>query len=407
MKIKTGTLYGFSDIGQREQQQDAMFPSVDNLNVSTSMYTLCDGMGGHVSGEQASRIVVTSLQKYFEAFMLPEPSRQGFLNLLERTRQELDQKYDEKQGQHQMGTTLTFLCFTDQGYLAAHIGDSRIYHLRPGAITQIIYRSKDHSLVSTLQQMGKLTPLEALTYDQKNILDRAVMPKSRHDPEVMEGNDVQAGDYFMLCSDGVTEHLTDEMIRFIFAPYRTPDEICQLIHRHCSLSSDNNTCLIIPIEQVEMDNTIPTEIHSVEETVTEVGETSESPVDALPDNFQPPINEEVPAIPEQDSLPTSEEESKGMTANQERDILRKSVKSVPIQDDLLEASIKKNRENNLQIVEQSSETTALDTESERPTFLDQDEGSDYSIRTVTQEMKEAASRPSGILTRIFGIKKQK
>lgn len=259
MKITLGQPLGFHNIGHRSSQQDALYPLLENLSRDNSLFIVCDGMGGHEGGEIASNTVVKGMHTYFETFMQPKPTRDGFMKLLERTQKDLDLHYDAQQGNRQMGTTLTFLCFHAGGYLAAHVGDSRIYHLRPSNITSFVYRSKDHSETAEMVEKGILKPVEALSYIGRNVLNRALMPGNRYEPTLFESDDVQAGDIFFLCSDGVTENLTDEMMRFIFAPYRSPEEMLALLNRHCALSHDNNTCLLIPVESVNMDEEVPTD----------------------------------------------------------------------------------------------------------------------------------------------------
>lgn len=254
MKIQIGQPLGFSEIGEIGNQQDAVYPPVDNLNKDNSFFLICDGMGGHANGEIASNTVVKSFVRNYNLFWNHGQSVEAFNLLLEKAWKELDEHYDADLEERQMGTTLTFLSFTDKGYLAAHVGDSRIYHIRPAKITQLIYKSSDHSQVAEIIKTGAITQLEALTYKAKNILSKAMIPRQRYQAEIFEGNDVKKGDYFMLCSDGVLEYLTDEMIRFIFAPYRKTEDILELIHIHCQeLSNDNNTCIIIPVESLSED----------------------------------------------------------------------------------------------------------------------------------------------------------
>ena len=251
MRINIGQPLGFSDIGHRDIQQDAIYPNVIELNTSNELFVICDGMGGHTHGEIASATITNSLAQNINIYK-KEPSTETFKLLLETAWNELDTYYDIKLGEQQMGTTLSFLAFTENGYCAAHIGDSRIYHIRPANITQFIYKSTDHSHVADMIDEGEISQLEALKYRGRNVLNKAMIPLSRFEAEIYESKHIKAGDYFMLCSDGVTEYLTDEMIKFIFLPYRTPDEILELIHQHCQhLSDDNNSCIIIPVNSVE------------------------------------------------------------------------------------------------------------------------------------------------------------
>jgi len=259
MSIKIKTPLGFSDIGSRNVQQDAIYPLVQDFCPEDRIFIICDGMGGHLKGEVASNTIVNYICQHINAYK-ENLSIEVFEKILEKAWMELDTLYDSHLGEFQMGTTLAFLAFSQKGYLAAHIGDSRIYHIRPSKITNILYRTRDHSHISTLLENGDITPIEALSYENKNILNRAMIPQTRYEPEIYEGTDIKEGDFFMLCSDGVTEFLSDDMIRFIFAPYRSAEDIYTLIHLHCQqLSSDNNTCVIIPVDSIS-NNTLTTQL---------------------------------------------------------------------------------------------------------------------------------------------------
>lgn len=269
MKIVIDTPIGFSDLGERGLQEDAVRPLIDNLSSQDCLFVLCDGMGGHHRGEIASDTVANSIQHHYKENDI-DASEESLRLLIEEAWGDLDDHYDDTVVDRQMGTTLACLLLSGFGYMAAHIGDSRIYHIRPAEITSIVYRSADHSQVGDLIAAGELSAIEALSYRNKNILNRAIMPRARYDIDIFCGSDIQAGDYFMLCSDGVTEYLTDEMLRFIFAPYRTAGEIMNLIHQHCQqLAKDNNTCIIIPVISVTEED-ITTKLPNVEqELITE------------------------------------------------------------------------------------------------------------------------------------------
>lgn len=264
MKIVIDTPLGFSDFGERGLQEDAVRPLIDSLSSKDRLFVLCDGMGGHHSGEIASNTIANSIQYYCKENDI-DASEESLRLLIEEAWEDLDDHYDDTEVDRQMGTTLACLLLSDSGYMAAHIGDSRIYHIRPAEITSIVYRSADHSQVGDLIAAGELSAIEALSYRNKNVLNRAMMPRTRYDIDVFCSSDIQAGDYFMLSSDGVTDYLTDEMLRFIFAPYRTAAEIMNLIHQHClQFAKDNNTCIIIPIISVT-EEYITTKLPNVEQ----------------------------------------------------------------------------------------------------------------------------------------------
>ena len=245
--VKIGQPLGFCELGKRRKQEDFLYPSLQELNPTNQVFSVCDGMGGHMNGEIASRLVATGLSKYAQTYLEKDATCDGVRRLLDVVWCELDEYYDEIYRDHQMGTTMTFAYFHDKGCLVAHIGDSRIYHIRPGKLTTLCYRSVDHSQVGTMIEKGEITQLDSLTVPYRNYLNRSMMPKERYDADIRDLTDLKVGDYIFLCTDGVVENMTDDMLRFIFAPYRTPNEILDLIRIHTELSSDNHTCLLIPI----------------------------------------------------------------------------------------------------------------------------------------------------------------
>ena len=200
------------EIGQRPNQEDAI-AQWDNR-----LFVLCDGMGGHERGEVASQTVSQALVAWFRDNVNPdEPFTDDQLRAaLEYAYTELD-KFDDD-SPRKMGTTLTLLYIHAQGITAAHIGDSRIYHIRPisspklgevrrGLNEGILYQSRDHSLVFDLLQSGEITCDEMTTFTQKNIITRAIQPgqENRVRPDIIHITDVLPGDWFYMCSDGMLE----------------------------------------------------------------------------------------------------------------------------------------------------------------------------------------------------------
>ena len=146
MKIESYLPVSIHEIGQRDNQEDAI------AQWNNRLFLLCDGMGGHEKGEVASQTVCQSLTTWFEKNVNLEDSftDDQLREALEYTYQQLDKFADDNP--KQMGTTLTLLYIYKQGLTAAHMGDSRIYHIRPDV--GVLYQSRDHSLVFDLFQAG-------------------------------------------------------------------------------------------------------------------------------------------------------------------------------------------------------------------------------------------------------------
>ena len=196
MKITIRQPLGFSEIGRKDNQEDCVYPAFKNVSAKNHFFVLCDGMGGHENGEVASATVCEAFGKYFETnqpedgVMTPDLFKQA----LDYTYNELDMQ--DSGGLKKMGTTMTCLYLHKNGYLVAHIGDSRIYHVRPN--TGIVYQSSDHSLVNDLLRAGELTEEEAVNFPQKNVITRAMQPnlERRHKADIYSFSDIQKGDYF-------------------------------------------------------------------------------------------------------------------------------------------------------------------------------------------------------------------
>ena len=147
-----------------------------------------------------------------------------------------------------MATTLTMAYIASSGIVLAHIGDSRIYHLRKG---EILYQTEDHSLVNSLVKLGKITPEEALTHPQRNVIIRAI--QGTHTPteaDIITLNDIQPDDFLFLCTDGVLERLKNEKIAEIFNGRLSVPEIKDALMEACDgKTRDNFSFYIIPIQK--------------------------------------------------------------------------------------------------------------------------------------------------------------
>lgn len=263
MKINIKQPLTFSEIGQKNNQEDCIYPSAKRVTKKDRFFILCDGMGGHEHGEVASQTVCQALGHFLKS----HHPRRGIMTT-ELFNDALAYAYDELDKKDtgealKMGTTMTCLFLHRKGYLVAHIGDSRIYHIRPGLTNikegrlGILYQSSDHSLVNELLRAGELTEEEARHFPQKNIITRAMQPhqERRSKADVYLFNDIQKGDYFFLCCDGVLEQLTNARLCEILANTDLDDKgKLNAIKQICDgKTKDNYTCYLIPIDNVKLE----------------------------------------------------------------------------------------------------------------------------------------------------------
>ena len=244
MKIELYPPLSIHEIGQRENQEDSI------IQWDNHLFVLCDGMGGHEKGEVASQTVCQSLAAWFEKNIKPnEPFTDDQLReAIEYAYTELDKYADGNP--RQMGTTLTLLYIGSKGVTAAHMGDSRIYHIRPNE--GLLYQSRDHSLVFDLFQAGEITYEEMATYPQKNIVTRAMTPgeDNRMRPDIIHITDIKSEDYFYMCSDGMMEKMTNNELLALFSADMDDKMKVGQLKMATNQNFDNHTAWIIHIKDV-------------------------------------------------------------------------------------------------------------------------------------------------------------
>lgn len=206
-----------TDVGQRRDHNEDAIASDDSMG----FVILADGMGGYNAGEVASEIAVLTITAELKEAMLDLRPGQvdELLNkqaeaqlMIEAVRNANEAIYNVSQSQSQcagMGTTLVVGLFTNNKLLVGHIGDSRMYRFRNQVLTQI---TKDHSLLQEQIKSGLITAEQAKYSANKNLVTRAL----GIDPEVeLELNeyDVEVDDIYLLCSDGLSDLVEDEIIQ--------------------------------------------------------------------------------------------------------------------------------------------------------------------------------------------------
>lgn len=252
MKYKLYPPQAVYELGGRKNQEDSIFPALGTATPDDRLFIVCDGMGGHEHGEVASATVAQAMSEYISRnHRADEPFTDTILlDALAAAYTLLDAR--DTGGQRRMGTTLTLLYLHRGGVTAAHIGDSRIYHLRP-ATGEIRYISRDHSLVTDLFQAGEITRDEINTHPQKNVITRAIQPGSdmRVQPDIVHIADVRPGDYFYLCSDGMLEQMTDDRLLRLVADNTTDEEKREALVNATVLNLDNHSAYLVHVASVE------------------------------------------------------------------------------------------------------------------------------------------------------------
>lgn len=214
------------------------------LCIEPHIYAVADGMGGHAAGEIASRIIIDTIKNRLEFVNPDDCTEERLRSVVLEANQAILHASQENPTYNGMGSTIS-LFYVHYGYATwAQVGDSRIYLLRNGQIYQL---TSDHSLVNELLQKQKITEEEAANFPHKNILTRAVGISCNL--LVDTGFcDILEHDKFLICSDGLTNMVTDELIRDICYENTNENKANKLVKKALENGGkDNITCIVVEI----------------------------------------------------------------------------------------------------------------------------------------------------------------
>ncbi len=238
------TLGAKSDRGRKRRQNEDYFgifePENEELMTSRGVLAvLADGMGGHFSGGEASRMAVEVLG---EAYFKGEEKAEKVLesSFLTANNEVFGRVGDGKNGL--AGTTLTAVALFPDHFIIAHAGDSRVYLARSGRMDQL---TKDHSLVGEMMHKGILKREEARNHPKRNIITRAVGLREDVGPDITGPARFVAGDRILICSDGLYSMLKDEEIAEILVS-NDPAAACKaLVEKSNEKGGDDNITVIV------------------------------------------------------------------------------------------------------------------------------------------------------------------
>ena len=233
-----------TDVGRVRQINE------DRYLADERLFAVADGVGGHQAGEVASQ---TSVETLARAFNEGEHTTEGLVAAVEAANQavwQLAQGSREKRG---MGTTLTALALVqddgEEQLALANVGDSRAYMLQQGELTQL---TEDHSLVEELVRDGKLTPAEAQVHPQRSIITRALGMEPAIEVDSWEITPY-TGDRILLCSDGLTNELSDERIASTLRQLADPQEAAHDLVRQARAAGGSDNITVVVVDVVDDD----------------------------------------------------------------------------------------------------------------------------------------------------------
>lgn len=229
--------------GDRREQQDRVALVPHPRQPQVALAVLADGMGGHTGGALAAEQVIVTATNDLQAYAPREESPESLLaeiiresHLLIRTGRLLNE-----QDPH---STVVLLLLQGRQATWAYCGDSRLYHFRGD---QLLCRSRDHSYVQHLVDQGRITPAQALTHPNRNVLLTSL--GDREEPRVDWGHgEVQPGDSFLLCSDGLWAYFSEEELGYTLATASAREGAAILIdlaRQRCRGKGDNCSLAVL------------------------------------------------------------------------------------------------------------------------------------------------------------------
>lgn len=222
-----------TDVGlRRSDNQDSGF-------ASKNLLLIADGMGGAAAGDLASATIANTLRQ-LDTPLEVEPI-EALAGSVQRANDRLGDLIQEDPSIEGMGSTLTALLFDGEKFTVAHIGDSRGYRLCDGKLKQI---TKDHTFVQSLVDEGSLDPKDAREHPHRSLILRALLGRPDNEVDLFE-EVPQVGDRYLLCSDGLNDMLTDEVIEELLATGSIDEAAVSLITAALEAGGVDNVTVII------------------------------------------------------------------------------------------------------------------------------------------------------------------
>ena len=217
------------------------------------MFLVADGMGGHRAGEQASALAVVAIEQFtlntFKWFFQSDkPEAQTALKQFQTALHQADYRIVEESSEHVelsgMGTTLTLAYHLDGRVCVVHVGDSRAYIFEGDELRQITH---DHTVTADMVSRGELQPEQVAQHPLRHVITNVVGGNEAGVYVEAHALDVHAGDRLLLCSDGLTEMVTNEAIATVLRAEPDPEAACKRLVAQANDAGgrDNITAVIV------------------------------------------------------------------------------------------------------------------------------------------------------------------
>jgi PPM family protein phosphatase len=249
--------FGLSDVGVvRTENQDTFGKFPEDLNdiyqSKGILFITADGMGGHENGKDASSIAVETIsEKYFSSSS--NKNSNSILRAFELANEKILKFSGEKLQSKKMGTTCSSIIIKGNNTTIAHIGDSRIYKITSKEIEQITH---DHTAAEEMYRKGILSKDEVKVYPNKSVLVRALGVEPNINVEMNDKINIKANDYFLLCSDGLSQINKNEIKEIVLL--NSPKDACTKLIGLANDrgGKDNVTVQIIKVKNAELSNNL-------------------------------------------------------------------------------------------------------------------------------------------------------
>jgi protein phosphatase len=247
---------GDSNVGmKRAHNEDSFY-----LPESERLAIVADGMGGHASGEVASRMAVETISGFFKAtqeeqqltwpFKMDKGHRYDInrmVTAIKLANLKIHEQAQKDPRCHGMGTTVVSALFVDDALVVGHVGDSRLYRRRDGVFEQM---TEDHSLLNDYIKMKHLSPDEIAAFPHKNVIVRALGMKDTVQVDV-HVDAPRLGDVYIICSDGLSGMIKDDEIAELATSDKDLDVVCERLISTANKNGglDNITVVAVRLEE--------------------------------------------------------------------------------------------------------------------------------------------------------------
>jgi serine/threonine protein phosphatase PrpC len=211
------------------------------------IFVVADGVGGADAGEVASQTAVDVLNDAFRTQIRDGEDVEDLMELaIQRANSSIHQMASENPRFSMMATTVVALHLEGARATIGHVGDSRLYRLTPDG--NLHRETEDHSIVEEEVRAGRMTPEQAANHPSKNVISRALGAENSVEAD-MKVIEVEDGSAFLLCTDGITRHLSDNELRDLLSSGRKPKQLCEEMKQRCYErgAEDNLTAVVVQV----------------------------------------------------------------------------------------------------------------------------------------------------------------